>query len=166
MWHVLHTAPQAEPQVCKFLAVQGLDTYAPQFLPPTRTKRGSVRDRRRRWVFPGYLFLKVPDGFMQWDVIRWAPGVRRLLQEEGAPAVLADSIIEHLRLRLAENRFSTPRQTFHPGQRVLIERGPLAAVDAIFDSELDARARVRVLVQLLGRQVAVEIDPAALRPAG
>ena len=82
MWNVLHVAPNGEPQVCKYLGLHGIEGYAPQFPPPTRTRAGSVRDRRRRWVFPGYVFCKIADGFTQWDLIRWAPGVRRMLQED------------------------------------------------------------------------------------
>jgi hypothetical protein len=39
-------------------------------------------------------------------------------------------------------------------------------VDAIFDKELDAPDRVRILVQLLGRPMSVEVDPTILRAAG
>jgi hypothetical protein len=49
---------------------------------------------------------------------------------------------------------------------VLIERGPLAAVDAIFERELDAPARVRILIRLLGRDIPVEVSAELLRPTG
>ncbi len=166
MWHVLHTAPNCEPQVCKFLAAQGVEGYAPQFAPPPRTRRGSVRDQRHRWVFPCYVFFKVLNGFARWDVIRWAPGVRRLLHQDGTPALISDEVIDHIRGRLAQRSFGIVRPRFMPGQPVLIERGPLAAVDAIFDRELDAPSRVQVLVNLLGRQLQVEVDPAILRATG
>jgi hypothetical protein len=39
-------------------------------------------------------------------------------------------------------------------------------VDALFDRCLKASDRVSVLVQLLGRLVAVEVDPVILRAAG
>jgi hypothetical protein len=35
-------------------------------------------------------------------------------------------------------------------------------VDAIFDASLDAPTRVQILVTLLGRPLAVEVDPAIL----
>ena len=43
MWHVLHAAPNCEPQVCKFLGVHGIDGYAPQFPPAPRTKPPAPR---------------------------------------------------------------------------------------------------------------------------
>ena len=163
MWHVLHAAPQCEPQVCKFLALYGVEGYAPQFPPPPRTRPGSVRDRKHRWVFPGYVFIKTPEDFGEWDVVRWAPGVRRMLDQDGSPALLDDSVIDHLRRRLAERELTQRRPSFERGQSVTVLSGPLRMVDAIFESELDAPSRVRILVQLLGRPLSVEVDPAILR---
>jgi transcription antitermination factor NusG len=167
MWHVLQTAPHKEPQVCKFLALQGLPSYAPEFGRVQRTRPGSVRDTARHWIFPGYVFFQVPDGYSRWDPVRWAPGVRRLLQQDGSPAFVDDTVMERLRLRVVA--MARPRHGgagFQTGQRVVIERGPLAMVDALFDRCLKASDRVSVLVQLLGRLVAVEVDPVILRAAG
>jgi transcription antitermination factor NusG len=166
MWHVLHVAPHSEETVAKFLSVHSIESYTPKFSAPPRTRPGSVRDRRHRWVFPGYVFFKIPDPFALWDTIRWAPGVRRLLQQDGRPGPIADSVIEHIRRRLAEREMAPVRPPFHAGQPVVIERGPLAMVDAIFDRQLSGAARVQILIHLLGRPLAVTIDPAMLRPAG
>jgi hypothetical protein len=46
---------------------------------------------------------------------------------------------------------------------VVVERGPLAEVDAIFDRALDSPARVQILVQMMGRELPVQIDPSYLR---
>jgi transcriptional antiterminator RfaH len=162
MWHVLHTAPHGESSLEKYLSIQGVVAYGPRFPNAAGTRPGSVRDRRLRFVFPGYLFIQPPDDFERWDAIRWAPGVRRLLQTDGAPAVVQESIIEHLRRRLAEHALTSARPTFKPGDRVLIQRGPLAMVDAIFDRHLTAPGRVQILVNLLGRPMRVRVDQAVL----
>jgi transcriptional antiterminator RfaH len=166
MWHVLHAAPHCEPQVSKYLQAHGIESYAPQFPPPPRTRPGSVRDRKQRWVFPGYVFFKIDGAFSQWDLIQWAPGVRRVLQSDGGPALLDDFIVDHVRRRLAERTLRDLRPRFRRGQPVSIQSGPLRMVDAIFDSDLDGPSRVRILVRLLGRQLPVEVDPAILRAAG
>ena len=153
-------------RVCTFLSVYGVEGYAPRFPPSERTRPGSVRDRKARWVFPGYLFFRVPEGFAQWDNIRWAPGVRRVLEQDDGPAGVGDGVIERIRERLSERSLSQPRARFTPRQRVVILRGPLRMVDAIFDTELDASGRVRVLVQLLGRQLSVDVSPAILEATG
>jgi transcription antitermination factor NusG len=166
MWHVLHVAPNGEPQVCKYLGLHGVETYAPKFPPAPRTKPSSVRDLRHRWVFPGYVFLKIPAGFASWDLIRWAPGVRRMLQEDGKPGTIDDLVVDHVRQRLAERIMTPIRPAFQGGQAVVIQSGPFRMVDAIFEKNLDATARVRILVHLLGRPLAIEVDPAILKAVG
>ena len=166
MWHVAYASPHCEPQVCKYLAVHGVESYAPQFPPPPRTRAGSVRDRKHRWVFPGYVFFRIPTGFVDWDTIRWAPGVRRVLQQDGGPALLTDEIVARLRQRLAERSMSLAGRRFHQGQAVTIQSGPLRMVDAIFETELETSARVRILINLLGRPVPVDVDAAMVRAVG
>ncbi len=165
MWGVLHVAPNGEPQVCGFLRMIQVETYAPQFPTPPRMKPGSVRHRRARWVFPGYLFFKVEQDSATWNLIHRAVGVRRVLQIDGSTAVIGDAVIEQIRRRLSEGSIRDLRSAFVSGQSVHIERGPLAALDAIFDRELDSPDRVQILVNLFGRVLSVRIDPEALRPA-
>jgi transcription antitermination factor NusG len=165
MWNVLHVASNGEPQVCKYLGLHGIEGYAPQFPAPPRTRAGSVRDRRHRWVFPGYVFFKLADDFAHWDLIRWAPGVRRMLQEDGEPGTVDDGVVEQVRRRLADRSLAAIRPTFKKGQAIVIQSGPLRMVDAIFEKNLDASQRVQVLVQLLGRPLTVEVDAAIVRAA-
>jgi len=165
MWYVVHAAPHSEHRVCEYLGFLGLEAYAPQFPPPPRTKAGSVRDRRSRWVFPRYIFFRTHPEFDDWGRIRWAPGVHRLLESDGTPATIEDDVIEHLRYRIAERQLTSHRR-WREGQAISIVRGPLRMLDAIFDQELDAPNRVRILVTLLGRQIRVEVDPATLSATG
>jgi len=166
MWNVVHTKANHEAQVAKFLALHDVEVYAPRFAAAARTRSGSVRDRRQRWVFPGYLFVRVPPQFGRWVLVQWAPGVRRVLSTGGSPDTLVDGVIDRLRLRLAGHPPARSRPMFTPGQSVVIERGPLAMVDAIFERELNTSERVQVLVRLLGRSMPIAVDAAILRPAG
>lgn len=162
-WHVLQTAPHRELHVSRQLAAYGLESYVPEFPRSGRTKPGSVRDRRHSWVFPGYVFIRPPRDVKGWELIRWAPGVRRVLEHDGAPGVISDLVVRHLQRRIAEMDLQPRGSRFEPGERVVIERGPLAAVDAIFDRQLDSPARVQILVQMMGRPLPVTIDPRDLR---
>jgi transcription antitermination factor NusG len=166
VWYVLNVAPHCEPQVAKFLSHEGVESYVPQFPIRPRAKPGSVRDRRSRVVFPGYLFFRVPLGFGHWDAIRWAPGVRRVLQLDGGPAFVPEEVVARIRRRLAEGLLQPAPPRFKKGDAVTIEHGPLAAVDAIFDCELGDQQRVQVLVNMMHRLIPVRIDLESLRPAG
>jgi transcription antitermination factor NusG len=91
--------------------------------------------------------------------------VRRILQHEEVPAAIEDAVIDHLESRLATGELTSAKPAFRSGQPVLIERGAMAAVDAIFDQYLDTYSRVRVLVEMMGRSVPVQVDLGDLRQA-
>lgn len=165
MWHVVNTAPNSQIAVTKFLTLHGLESYAPEFIRPRRTHPGSVRDGRHQWIFPGYVFFRVPSGFSSWNIVQRAHGVRRLLCDGNVPAVMEDAVLEQLRLRLATTQPLHQGKVFRAGQRVRVEQGALAMVDALFDRSLEATDRVRILVQLLGRQIPVDVDAAILTAA-
>ena len=162
-WCVLRSAPHRELLVCKQLDAYGIETYAPEFPRNGRTRPGSVRDGRHRWVFPGYVFFRPPERMDHWPIVRWAPGVNGILEVDGAPGALHDAVVRHLQRRMSEMTMNRGGSVFTPGEQVVVERGPLAAVDAIFDRELDSPARVQILVQMMGRQLSVQIDPRYLR---
>ena len=166
MWYVLQVAPRHESQVGRFLARHAIEAYSPAFPPASRTKPGSVRDRKARWLFPDYVFFRPADGFIDWRLLRWAPGVRRLLEQDGSPASVANEVVEHIRRRLADPATGHRRLELRAGQPVVIANGPLQAVDAIFVRRLNASERVQLLVTILGRRVTVEVDVRRLRPAG
>jgi transcription antitermination factor NusG len=164
MWHVVQAQPRGEKQICSVLRSQDLETCVPEFKKPARTRPGSVRDRRSRLVFPGYVFFRVWDGFSQWDQIRWAPGVRGILTQDGVPGRVEDSVLSYLQKRLAEGELRPPRSQLGPraGDRVSIKRGPLAAVDAIFEREIRDGDQVEVLIQMMGRPTSLRINRADL----
>lgn len=164
-WFVLQTAPQKEIPLARLLQARGLRVCAPRFPLPRRARPDSIRSSRPRLVFPGYLFFKVPRGFTDWDAIQWTAGLRRILRNQEEPAAIDDAVIKHLEARLAAGQLTGSKPAFRSGQPVLIERGAMAAVDAIFDQYLDTYSRVRVLVHMMGRSVPVQIDLADLREA-
>jgi transcriptional antiterminator RfaH len=165
MWYVANTAPGTESKVCRFLALQGTESYVPEFRHPRGTRPGSVRDGRHRWVFPGYVFFRPPANFSAWHGVYWVPGIRQVLRNGSEPAVMDDVVLEELRERLATAQPRHPGAGFQPGQLVRVEAGALAMIDAVFDRCLDAPDRVRILVQLLGRQIPVDVNPTILSAA-
>jgi transcription elongation factor/antiterminator RfaH len=158
MWHVLHTQPRRELQVARLLSHEDIDSYIPEFPSAPRTKVGSKRDQLRQRLFPGYMFFRVPEDFVRWEQIRWAPGVRRVLHVDGSPGVIPDAVVDHIRERLADKSLRAVKPRFERGETVVVERGALAAVDAIFDRELDSASRVQILVNMMGRSLPVHID--------
>lgn len=166
MWYVANTAPGNELKICRFLALHGMESYAPEFSHPRRTRPGSVRDGRHHWMFPGYVFFRSPSSFAAWRLVHGAPGVRQVLRNGSEPAVMDDAVLGELRERLATAQPRHPGAGFQAGQRVRVDAGALAMIDAVFDRCLEASDRVRILVQLLGRQIPVDVSATILSAAG
>lgn len=165
-WWVLQTVSKREALVCRQLAMQGLEHYAPEFPRSGRTRPGSVRDGRHRMIFPGYVFCRPPDRAAGADVqlaVKRTPGVVRILGDGEVPSKLPDAVVCHLRRRVAEQAAGGRGGRFQSGEKVTIESGPMASLDAIFDKYIHASARVRILVEMMGRNVAIDIDPRDLR---
>jgi transcriptional antiterminator RfaH len=140
--------------------VQGLlwDKRVEVYLPevPVAVRR---RDRReKKPFFPHYLFarLDLNDGRMA--EVRWMPGVRRIVSAGGRPVPVPDEAVNYIRRRLATIVRIEPEGPFRKGDPVHIVRGPFEGLDAVFDRRLSPEGRVRVLLDLMGRQVATDLD--------
>ncbi len=161
-WYVAYTKPQAETMVAQLLERRGVEVFLPLV-------RRLYRRRGEVWVpfFPCYLFVR-----LDWDragapSVRWTPGLRRLISFDGGrPAPLSDETVEEIRRRLeALNAAGGLVPRYAPGQPVRVVEGPLKGVEGIFQV-YTARDRVRILIELLGRENGVELPLQAIEAVG
>ena len=92
--------------------------------------------------------------------VAWTPGLRKIVSFGGQPLVVRDEVIDTLRHRLERMEVSgyPVEQRFKSGDRVLIKSGPLRDLEAVFDRSLSSSDRARVLVDILGRLTACEME--------
>lgn len=143
-WAVARTLVNREPVAARLLMAAGFEIFAP------KTKAGPL--------FPGYLFVRIVD---QWRVVDRTVGVLMLVKFGDAPARCPDAEIAKLQgqinadglIRLAARPPEPIRRKISIGAKVRI-----AGLNAIY-AGMTARERQRVLIQLLGRQVSVELRP-------
>ena len=156
-WHALYTKPNREHQVETWLQQQGIENYL-----PTLRRRVRRRDRPDRVVyFPCYLFARLDFEVTPISSVAWMPGIRRIVSNGEQPTVVADEMVALVRRRL-EGMEGTGYVGFDAGDRVRIASGPLRDLEAVFDRPLTAAERVRILLNVMGRMVLVDIDPAQL----
>jgi transcription antitermination factor NusG len=91
------------------------------------------------------------------------PGVVGLVGFGKIPTPVPDHEIEHVRTMVQSGLLVTPWPFLEIGQRVLIERGPLAGVEGILQ-EVKGKFRLVVSIPLLQRSVSTEIDRNWVRP--
>jgi len=153
-WFAIRTSPRWEALASIELTQRGLETY----LPVCRVKR-RWSDRTKimdQPLFPGYLFGR----FHLNDRVRvlQAPGVKQILGIGNTPAPISAAELDNLRKLVAANPVMVPWPYLQAGQRIRIDRGPLAGVRGFVVRAGEESLRIVVSVDLLQRSVATEID--------
>jgi len=159
-WYALYTKPHKEFQVNDQLQAQGIETYLPTVLRKVRR-----RDRPDLMVyFPCYLFARLDFDDVRRSTIAWMPGIRRIVSSGDQPLAVAEEVVTFIRQRL-EDVEEVSYGHFRQGDRVRITSGPLRDLEAVFDRPLSSADRVRILLGVMGRMKAVEIDGSQITSA-
>lgn len=156
-WIVVMTKPNSEAIAVENLKRQGYGYYFPRIL----TLKGATALVRP--LFPRYVFAQT-DG--SWYSLRSTRGVSYVLMNDDGPATISDEIIDSIRSKenergLIDLRSDKPEK-FVKGEAVRATDGVFQGLDLIYDQRLGDRERVRVLADLLGRQVPVIIEEKVL----
>ncbi len=160
-WYVIRAKARRERYVEDQLSQQGLEV----FYPCVTVKPVNPRAARERAYFPGYLFIHAQLAQLDLNRLRWLPATNGLLEFGGDPAIVPDIIIQQLRRRVAaiQSAGGLTLADLKHGEPVEITSGVLAGYKAIFDLRLKGSQRVRVLLELLQRQVSVEVHADQVR---
>ena len=145
-WYVAYSKPRKEHFAQLQLECQGIEVFFPQLLLPYKRRRCVTP------LFPRYLFVRL-DTPADYHATRWAPGVKELVSFNGTPAPLEDEVIAFLRQRATPEGILPARYTFRVGAEVQIGEGPFRGLAGILVDPPDAKGRVKVLLNLLSREV-------------
>ena len=165
-WYVVQVKPRQEARVVRHLALSAIITFLP-YVEVSR-RRASGKAKYLEPLFPGYLFTRlaaldrVPAS---WNVVRWAPGVLRVLAVGLTPVAVPETIVEEIGRQTSEHGFVRLPSPLVSGAKVRVRSGPFEDLEAVFDRPMSRSGRVRVLLELLGQRTSVEIDEDYLDPA-
>ena len=158
-WFAIRVRSNYEHIATIHLRERGFEEYTPSY----KTER-FWSDRKKtidQFLFPGYVFCRLdPNDRLP---ILTVPGVVNLVGFGKIPAPIPDHEIEHIRTMVESGLLVMPWPFLNLGQRVLIERGPLAGVEGIL-LEVKGKCRLVVSIQLLQRSVSTEVDRTWVRP--
>ena len=159
-WYLVYTKPRAETLASTNLKRQGYHCYLPRF-EASRKARGKLITQVEP-MFPRYLFISLDTKNDDWSPIRSTLGVARMVAFGAMPTSVSDTLIQALMER--ENAMGLllpPRREFDEGERVRIFEGPFKDYEAIFLAR-NSNERVLVLLDILGKESRVAINPAHL----
>jgi transcriptional antiterminator RfaH len=162
-WYVAYTQARAEQLAAIHLKRQGFNFYLPQTL--QRRSHARKVEIVRTPLFPRYIFIRFDAAAEPWRAINGTLGISRLIANGDIPLPVADSVIDGIRVREdAKGLVETSEiESCRPGDKVRIVAGPLAGREGLFAGS--SEQRVRVLLELLGREVALELNPRLLATA-
>src|SRR5579875_425850 len=162
-WYAVRTQSSAEGKAEANLRHQGFETFLPRFRKLRRHARRA--ESVLAPVFPRYLFVNFDIDAQAWRCINGTFGVVSLVSFGLLPSVVPRQIVDAIRARCDDACvMELPEPAFKPGQRVLIERGPLADLIGLFE-RISGDRQVVLLVGLLGRALRVALPFATVRAA-
>lgn len=132
-----------------------IECFCPRISYIKKTRRGKVRFVEP--VFPGYLFLYA-DLQQHYRRIRAVHGIRDIIAFGGKIPSVPQAFIEALKQQFnLEDRHDLPAPVLRAGQKVVLTEGPFKDIEAIISGEVDARNRVRLLLEFLGQQLEIKV---------
>jgi transcription elongation factor/antiterminator RfaH len=155
-WYAIRSKPNKEDFLAGQLDAYGIEVFYPRIF----VKTVNPRARKVRPYFPSYLFVHADLEMVSASTIRWMPGAVSLISFDGQPASVPDLLIAALKRQV--DLINASQKSFvdglKKGDAVLVQDGPFAGYEAIFDGQISGRDRVRVLLNFLqNRQVPVEL---------
>jgi len=163
-WYVVRTLVGHENKVKlaieKQAAARGMDDRIFQVLIPTeqevRTKGGKKQTIARK-VFPGYVLVEMILDDDTWTLVRTTPGVTGFVESGGKPVPLAPEEVEEIKRSIEESK-ERPRVSYLPGDSVRVIAGAFADFNGKVESIDYERNRVKVLINIFGRETPVELE--------
>ena len=158
-WFAVRVRSNRERQVSLHLRERGYEEFAPSFRIESQwSDRKKLVDQA---LFPGYVFCRL-NPHDRLPVLQ-VPGVVGLVGIGKVPEVIPEHEVGRVRALIRSGLLVTPWPFLKVGQQVLIERGPLAGLEGILQSE-KGKFRLVVSITLLQRSVSAEIDRIWVRP--
>jgi len=154
-WYCVRSRRKQEHVAAAHVKVLGnIPVFCPRIRFRRATKTGSAV-KVTEALFPGYFFARFNLGEMLLRV-RSAHGVSSLVRFGDSYPVIADSIIEELRVDSSGTTIAEVLPDLVPGDRVRLVVGPLAGLEAIITHVLPGNERVRLLLEFLGGNTSAE----------
>jgi transcriptional antiterminator RfaH len=154
-WYAVHTLPFAEARAEGQLHRQRFRTFQPK-------RHKTIRHARRLSTveapfFPRYLFIALDLGRHQWRSVNGTFGVSRLVMRGEEPHPVPHGVVEALIAAADARGILQLGRNLQVGGPMRLLAGPFAEQIAILD-HLDESGHVRVLLDILGRQVTISTE--------
>ncbi|MCI5791376.1 MAG: transcription termination/antitermination protein NusG [Clostridiales bacterium] len=160
-WYVIHVYSSYESVVKnnleKMIENNGLQDYILEIAIPVEediVEKNGKRKVVERKKFPGYVFLKMTYTDQLWYMITNTRGVTGFVGPQGKALPLTAEEIK----RMGLEKVSVEDFDMAVGDNVKVVSGALETFLGVVDEIYPDKQKVRVIVQMFGRQTPVELD--------
>ena len=165
-WYVVQAYSGFEKNVQKTLkeriAREGMDNYFGQVLVPVeevvdiKNGRKTISERK---FFPGYVLVEMEMTDDSWHLVKSTPRVSGFIGgKANRPQPISqrevDAILQQVKSGVEKPK---PKVEFEVGQQVRVNEGPFADFNGVVDEVNYERNKLRVSVQIFGRETPVEL---------
>ncbi|MBQ7317648.1 MAG: transcription termination/antitermination protein NusG [Phascolarctobacterium sp.] len=163
-WYVIHTYSGYENKVSANLERKvhslGMENEIFRIVIPMENeveiKDGKKRSVQRK-VFPGYVLVEMIVNDRSWYAVRNTPGVTGFVGSGSKPIPLTEDEVRQI-MRSMGVEESRPKIDFQLHQLVRLKTGPFADCLGKVSEINEERGKLKVLVDMFGRETPVEID--------
>ena len=162
-WYVIHAYSGHEEKVKKNLEkrIESMDMHdkiLEVFVPmedEIEIKDGKRRHVQKR-IFPGYILVKMVMSDESWYVVRNTPGVTSFVGSGNKPVPLHENELRSILKQVKQE--PQIRVEFQLGESVRVVDGPFADFLGKVDEINPEKGKLKVLVNMFGRETPVELD--------
>lgn len=163
-WYVIHTYSGYENKVKANLERKvhslGMENEIFRIVIPMENEV-EIKDGKKRCVqrkvFPGYVLVEMIVTDSTWYAVRNTPGVTGFVGSGSKPIPLTDEEAHQI-MRSMGVEESRPKIDFQLQQMVRLKTGPFADCVGKVSEINEERGKLKVLVDMFGRETPVEID--------
>jgi len=164
-WYVIHTHPKQEDRAGNNLKVLGVSIFNPKIRERRSSQFVNAPTYVTRPLFPRYIFaeFKVSELYHK---ICFTRGVCSVVSFGDDPASIDEEIIALIQSNIKEDGFVRIDEKISPGDKVIVEKGPLKNLAGLFVRETKETDRIRILLETVSYQAHIEIERNMVRKIG
>ncbi|MBQ9620100.1 MAG: transcription termination/antitermination protein NusG [Neisseriaceae bacterium] len=166
-WYVVHAYSGFEKNVQKTLTERiksaGLEDLFGRIFVPTeevvniKNGRKTVSERK---FFPGYVLVEMEMSDVSWHLVKSTPRVTGFVGgTANKPLPISQKEVDTIMQQMqTEGEKPRPKMNFEIGQSIRVIEGPFADFNGVVEEVNYERNKLRVSVQIFGRETPVELD--------
>ena len=162
-WYAVHTLSGSEDKAMRALEQRiqqnGLEDRFGRVLVPSETVIDQKTKKKvTRRFYPGYMLVEMELDNETWHLVKNTPKVTGFVGGTRNPPPVPESEVARITSMLSEEEEPKPVMDFEVGEEVRLTEGRYASMRGTVEEVNEARGKLRVVINMFGRQVPTELS--------